>query len=167
MGSFEKFEQYLNDALNHLFDPTYKPPELLWTVTGSNPQQTHRVKAVQAAIIQAIENLKPAADIPPTARIKRLYEVLAYRYLQGLTQDKAAEQLGITPRHLRREQQQATHVLAQQLWEQSHLELPIIDVSSPQETEPTEDTQTNDQPASWRSHRNTIHLLGEKPRGQI
>lgn len=39
MGTFQKFEEYLSDALNRLYDPTYQPPELLWTVAGSNPQQ--------------------------------------------------------------------------------------------------------------------------------
>ncbi|NLE46600.1 MAG: response regulator, partial [Chloroflexi bacterium] len=42
--------------------------------------------------------------------------LLSLRYVQSLTQETAAAQLGITPRHLRREQREAVHILAQRLW---------------------------------------------------
>jgi len=118
MDPFEEFEQHLRDALTQLYDPTYQPPEDLWAVTGCDPQQG--VEPVQAALIRAIEDLKPLPDVPPTARIKRIHDLLSYRYVQDLTQERAAECLGITPRHLRREQREAVHVLARRLWEQSH-----------------------------------------------
>jgi CheY-like chemotaxis protein len=151
MGSFEKFEEYLSDGLNHLYDPAYQPPELLWTVTGDNPHNSKQGgKSVQSAIINAIEGLKPSPDVPRTARIRRIYDVLQYRYLQGLTQEKAAERLNITPRHLRREQQQAIHILAQHLWEQSHLELPLADEPSSAPTDPVA-TEPDEPPTTWRS----------------
>jgi CheY-like chemotaxis protein len=150
MGFFEKFEQYLNDALNHLYDPTYEPPELLLAVLGS-PQYKQGVKPAQEAILKAIEHLKPEADVPQNARSRRFYDLLVYRYVQGLTQEKTAELLNLTTRHLRREQQQAIHVLAQHLWEQSHLELPIDDGPSPQETEPSLNSEPDEGPSSWRS----------------
>ncbi len=61
MDTFEEFKRHLRDALTHLYDPAYRPPELLWAVTGCDPQQG--VEAVQAVIIQAIEDLKPAPDV--------------------------------------------------------------------------------------------------------
>jgi CheY-like chemotaxis protein len=109
-------EQCLQEGLPQLYSPTYQPPELMWLITGSDPGQG--AEAVQAAIIQAIEALRPTPDVPPNARIRRLYQLLSCRYLQGMTQKQTAQRLGITSRHLRREQKQAVYLLAQRLWEQ-------------------------------------------------
>jgi CheY-like chemotaxis protein len=117
MNAFEEFEQSLRDALAHLYDPTHRPPEILWTVTGCDPQQG--LEAIQTLIVQAIEDLKPAPHVPPSARSRRIHGLLSYRYVQDLTQEQSAERLGITSRHLRREQPGAVHALALHLWEQS------------------------------------------------
>ncbi|MEW5956662.1 MAG: response regulator [Chloroflexota bacterium] len=122
METFEEFEKYLQAGLKDLYSPTYQPPPLLWAVTGCNPQQG--VESLQAAIIRAIEALKPAPDVPATAPVRRLYQVLVCRYIQGLTQMQTAQRLNITSRHLRREQQEAVHMLAQRLWEQRQAGLP-------------------------------------------
>ncbi len=60
----------------------------------------------------------PASPLtrPPAARIRRIYALLNYRYVENLSQEGAAERLGITARHLRREQLDALHVLALRLW---------------------------------------------------
>lgn len=119
MATINDVEQYLQEGLPQLYSPTYQPPELMWLVTGSNPGQG--IEAVQAAIIQAIEALRPTPDVPPNARIRRLYQLLSCRYIQGLTQKETAQRLGITSRHLRREQKQAVSLLARRLWEQQPL----------------------------------------------
>jgi CheY-like chemotaxis protein len=151
MGTFEKFEQYLTDGLNHLYDPTYQPPELLWAVIGSQTGQQQGGRTVQEAVFRAIEQLKPATDVPENARSRRFYDLLVYRYLQGLTQEKTAALLHLTTRHLRREQQQAIHVLAQHLWAQSQIEIPIDtdDVQAGLQ-EPDEKIES-DSSASWHS----------------
>lgn len=115
MGAFEEFERHLQDALAHLYDPVYQPQELLWRALGY--REPPSIESLRAAIIQAIEGIRPAPDVPPLARARRLYELLSYRYVQELTQKETAQRLGITPRHLRREQQQAVRLLAQRLWE--------------------------------------------------
>ena len=135
MDKFEEFEQYLRDALAHLHNPAYKPPELLETVTGYNPQQG--LETFQTILIRAIEDLKPASDLPLNARAKRLHQLLSYRYVQVLTQEDTAQRLGITPRHLRREQQQAVHLLARRLWEQRPIEPELQ--STAIEAPPTDD----------------------------
>ena len=117
MDALEALEQDLQDGLTRLYDPQYEPSELLRAAIGCSPE--HATASVQQAIIQAIKEMEPSADVPPTARIRRIFQVLAYRYVQGLTQEEAAERLGITPRHLRREQQQAISVLARRIWARS------------------------------------------------
>ncbi|MEW5720293.1 MAG: response regulator [Chloroflexota bacterium] len=110
----DDLEQDLQNALNRLYDPAYSPSVELRNVLGCNEAGA---AAMQASILRAIQSLAPAPETPPSARSRRIYEVLACRYIQKLTQDETAERLGITPRHLRREQAQAIHVLAQRLWE--------------------------------------------------
>jgi len=113
---FDSFEQQLRDALIHLYDPIYQPPRLLCEVLGY-PGQIG-ASAIQEALLAAITQLKPSPEIPLPARARRMYDLLSYRYVQELTQDETSERLGISSRHLRREQQLAVHALAQRLWEQ-------------------------------------------------
>ena len=116
----EELESQLQDALNHLYDPTYQPAKPLFVLTGNPTGQD--TDALKAAIIQAIEALKPDPETPPDAYSRRVYDLLFYRYIQGLTQEQASERLGITSRHLRRQQQQAVHTLAQHMFGKDKVE---------------------------------------------
>ena len=116
IDSFDTFEQALREAAGHLYDPSYCPPGVLWQTRGCDRAQGP--DALWNAIVRAIKELKPAADVPPAARIRRIYGLLYYRYVENLTQEEVAERLGITARHLRREQMEAIHVLARRLWPQ-------------------------------------------------
>ena len=51
------------------------------------------------------------------ARCQRHYQILSYRYIQQFTQRDVANRLGISPRHLEREQNVAIQALAAQLRE--------------------------------------------------
>jgi CheY-like chemotaxis protein len=115
MITFEDFEQGLHETLNHLYDPVYTPPDGVCTVMGI--EQRSCLQPVQTAVIGAMEAMRPAPNVPPSARSRRIFDVLDCRYLQRLTQDETAERLAITPRHLRREQGQAVNALARQIWE--------------------------------------------------
>lgn len=116
MEAFIAFEQQVREALAHLYDPNFQPAELFCITLGCDQQD--KFYAVKRALHGAIETLKPVQATPPGARSRRLYDLLHYRYIQALTQDETAARLGITPRHLRREQQEAVHALANLLWAQ-------------------------------------------------
>jgi CheY-like chemotaxis protein len=113
MVTIEELEQALREALGHLYDPAFRPAGLLWEATGVEPAAGP--KALSAALRLAIEDLRPDPNVPSSGRLRRLYDILNYRYLQNLTQEETAERLAITSRHLRREQQEATFLLAQRL----------------------------------------------------
>ena len=113
--TFALFEQQLRDSLAQLYHPGYRPPRLLLTTLAVNLQEGP--EALRETLIQAIEALKPAPGTPPSARGGRLYSVLTHRYVEARTQEETADLLSITPRHLRREQQEAIQVLARRLWE--------------------------------------------------
>lgn len=120
MKPFEEFERRLQECLVHLYDPAYRPAQILWTVTDRDWQQG--METIQEVLIEAIQDMKPAPYVPPTARSRRIYGILSYRFVQDLTQEETAERLGITPRHLRREQSEAVQALALRLWEKSRPE---------------------------------------------
>lgn len=125
MNLFADFAQQLHAALTHLYDPRYQPPLLLYQVLGASP--AGGAAAIQQQIIQAIALLEPPPPTPMSARSWRLYHLLTYRYVQELTQEETAQKLAITPRHLRREQQQAIQALAQRLWAQHQLaQIPAV-----------------------------------------
>jgi CheY-like chemotaxis protein/predicted DNA-binding protein (UPF0251 family) len=145
VNTFEAFEENLRDALTHLYDPAYQPPAFLWSSMGYRPQQG--VESIQHTIIQTIENLKPTSEIPSSARSKRFYELLSLRYIQQLTQEETAERLGLTTRHLRREQQQAIHVLARHLWKQRPEEISSPTADHKNETQSLDGTEST----TWRS----------------
>lgn len=129
MITFEEFEKHLHAALVHLYDPLYQPPDFLYNLINPSAMaqfastkavtlvpQSEQTNQFQQAVIAVIDHLRPGPDVPDKARSRRMYELLASRYVQELTQEETAERLGITPRHLRREQQQAVLMLAQKLW---------------------------------------------------
>jgi CheY-like chemotaxis protein len=113
MISFTDFEAEVQNALIHLNDPTHAPGPALARVLHAS-----RSDELRAILIAAIESLQPASNIPTAARAHRLYELLRCRFVQELPQQECSRRLGLSSRHLRREQQSAIHLLAERLWPQ-------------------------------------------------
>lgn len=109
----EQLVESLREALGHLYDPSFRPSEDLWILVRGDSELG--VEWLQRQLIEAIQELKPGSDVPRTARIWRIYGLLHDRYVSKLTQEEAAARLGITPRHLRRQQREAIEALAQRL----------------------------------------------------
>ncbi len=84
--------------------------------------------ALQQLLLDEIETLAGEADVPP-----RFWEVLYFRFVNQLNQDKVAYQFGISVRQLRRLQNNAIEYLAERLWRRFQLEngLPDPPVSNP------------------------------------
>jgi CheY-like chemotaxis protein len=122
MEPFEVFEQSLREMLAHLYDPVFRPPDSLWIHLGLSRDQG--IEAVRDEIVSAVEEMKPNDSVPLTARSWRVYGMLRYRFIEDLPQETAAERLGITARHLRRDIIEAVHALALRIWEKQGRELP-------------------------------------------
>ncbi len=111
----EELPAHLRRALNHLRDPGFLRTSPLATLCGvANRHDTPA--ALRRILIEAINSLKPEAGEPPESRAWRHYEALYYRYVQDSSQLEIADQLGLSPRQLRREYQRALEALAAQLW---------------------------------------------------
>jgi CheY-like chemotaxis protein len=115
MPSEAQFLTDLREALNHLYDPDYLrrcPLASLLGVAGrfDTPAQLQRV------LTDAIKALQPEAGATSAPRGKHSYQLLAYRYLEQYSQQEVADQLDVSVRQLRREQNAALGELAYHLW---------------------------------------------------
>ncbi|MGD0613051.1 MAG: response regulator [Anaerolineales bacterium] len=111
---FNEFENQLQNSLNHLYDSEIEPAEIVFRALGLPTASGS--EAVQKAIKDQIERMKPEEDTPVYANSRKYYELLNYRYVQMLSQEETSYKLGITARHLRRFQHQAVHAMALQIW---------------------------------------------------
>jgi CheY-like chemotaxis protein len=114
MEHAEALDDDLLEALSNLYNPDYEPTELIAAVTGCD--LLAGPTPVQAALLRAIEALKPESPSPYDSHLRRVYEVIHSRFVLKLTQEKTAELLDISVRHLNRVQREAIHTLAQRLW---------------------------------------------------
>ncbi len=116
-SSLDVFISQLQNTLNHFYDPLFHPEDQVFILLDLEPSQG--MDAVRHALRTQIEGMKPDISIPSGAHTPsyRFFEILKQRYLNSVSQDEAAFQLGMTPRNLRRIQHQAVFALAQRIWE--------------------------------------------------
>lgn len=114
--SFRKvFERELQQALLCLYNPAKLKQSPLAELLVSDDQRLSSA-ALSRLLLDAIQALKPAPEIPVSAFVWRLYYVLTYRYLEQSSQKEVAADLALSVRQLRRQEQAAVQVLADYLW---------------------------------------------------
>lgn len=145
MITCEEFEQELREALARLYDPDYQPSETFCALMGCDPRGG--ALAIQTAIIHAIEDLEPPTDTPPTARTRRVFDLLHDRFLLKLTQEETAEYLHVSLSSVQRGQREAIHVLARAIWERSQMQEPPAEEHFQEEPPSVGETHRPD----WRS----------------
>jgi CheY-like chemotaxis protein len=173
MDDFAEFERQVEEALMHMYDPAYHPPESLNLSLRLHLDLHLGLHALQPqefirdALTQAIEQLQPASDVPASARVRRIYDLLDLRYRQEKTQKETALRLGITVRHLRREQQLAIHLLAERLWEPPKAQ-PTVAQPSFHVITSRDSTQAEQDKTDWREQvRREIHVLQSNAPGLL
>ncbi|MBN1402033.1 MAG: response regulator [Anaerolineae bacterium] len=114
MDPLPDLRELLRSALNQLYDPVFLHRSPLVPLFGladkSDPAQ-----ALQSLLTAGIRALKPVKTTPDGCKSRRYYQVLYYRYVQQYTQSDVARKVGLSPRHLRREQEAAIRALADHL----------------------------------------------------
>lgn len=117
---FQAFRKDVQQALTHLYNPDFSPPE---SILQRIPDAEQRPDAWQTLLTQEITSLQPGPDVPMNSRLQRSYDILTMRYIDKLTQEQAAEQLNMSLRSLQRAQRQAILTLVYRLWNRSCQEL--------------------------------------------
>ena len=169
--TLECWEAELRQALSSLHNPEFVPSPHLRAVTGCEDSVDD--DRVRNAILEALDSLKPGPDTPSSARARRIYDVLSFRYLQAMTQEVTAERLGITARHLRREQREAVLVLAKRLLERHEQAISRFHETTPSPGVPPidlpawRDQVRQELAALRRSAPDSVTDVGEAIRGAI
>lgn len=138
----EQFLETLRGALKHLYDPYYLRRSPL-IANFKLQDQPDAIPVLQRILREAIEKLEPAVGAAYSSQAQLVYDLLAYRYVQQFSQDEVANQLGMSVRHLRREQNIATYILAAELWKEYHLGERAFEapVQEPEKNEPDESSE--------------------------
>jgi CheY-like chemotaxis protein len=114
MLSDEQVIDAVQGALRQLYDSQALRSNPLVAALGLADSQI-AASELRQVITEAIHALRPDAAVPPEAGAWRIYEILEYRFLQQMGQIELARQLGLSVRHLRREEHRAIEMLAQAL----------------------------------------------------
>lgn len=120
MTTSDQFLTALRSTLNHLYDPDRLRQSPLAVLFGV-AERFDTPSALQNVLVDAIESLRPTDSSPSSSEAWTTYEVLVYRYVQQLSQQAVADQLGFNVRHLRRKQRAAIETLAWRLWQRYDL----------------------------------------------
>ena len=115
MVTRDEFIGLLRDGLSRLYDADRLRRNPLTTLLGV-ADQPDTAAALRSILADGVDSLKPPSGTPSQSRDWRFYEALFYAYVQQLDQRIVADQLGLSVRHLRREQYTAVEVLADALW---------------------------------------------------
>jgi hypothetical protein len=114
-----QFPQLVKDALSHYWGgPKLSDSPLLGLRTvrrALEEQGGSPTRALQGVLRQAIENLRPEAQLDPSAQEWMLYNILELRFLQGKRVRDIAEKLAISESDLYRKQRVAVEEVARQL----------------------------------------------------
>ncbi|MBC8075625.1 MAG: hypothetical protein H7Y32_06070, partial [Chloroflexales bacterium] len=114
-----QFPQLVKDALSHYWGgPKLSDSPLLGLRTvrrALGDQGGSPTRALQGVLRQAIENLRPDAQLDPSAQEWMLYNILELRFLQGRRIHDIAEKLAISESDLYRKQRVAVEEVARQL----------------------------------------------------
>ena len=106
----------LRDALNNLYDPVQlRHSPLVHRLGLGDQEDTSQV--LQQKLTKTIGEMEPSDEVPSSSRAWRIYELLFCRYVQQLSAAQVSAQLGISERHLRREQNAAIEALGYKLEE--------------------------------------------------
>ncbi len=109
------FEHELRAALTHLYDPAALRDSRLMALLGLETR-ADAIVALRRLLLETIESLKPADDVPAQSRSWRYYHILHGRFTEQLTQFEVGADLGLSVRQLRRQEKRALAVLADLIW---------------------------------------------------
>ena len=93
-----EFVALVRDALEHLYDPAHlsRHPLAAMLLPERLPPGVTTPKALQQALLDAIDDLNPGSALPVGARERRAQQVLELRYVEALPIREAIAELGLS-----------------------------------------------------------------------
>lgn len=99
--NYDLFKREIQRALKQLYDPQVLRKSPLISIFEVD-QQENPASALQKIFFDAIQELKPAKEIPRHAEAWRIYQILSYSYVEQSSQLSVANNMGLSVRQLRR-----------------------------------------------------------------
>lgn len=137
----EQFQEYVQEALAHLYDQSYLQIHPLAALVAEGPVEEARGRALYRILVGVIDQLKPPPEAPTSSPAWRKYRYLVRRYVESATAERVAQELGVTERQARRDHHDAVEAVASILWDR-HVrsrprpwEEPAGDASTPAQPE--------------------------------
>jgi CheY-like chemotaxis protein len=113
----EEFVDRVKEALEHLYDfPFLQRHPLAGRGEAVEGPAGSAAQGLRRELMEAIETLNPGADVPFRAPHARLYNLLHLRYVEGMTVQEAANELGISLRQTYRDLRRGEESVAVVLW---------------------------------------------------
>ncbi len=114
---YREFASLVREALAHLYDISFLNRHPLSTVLAPDARPGAGGQHVHRALLEGIEQLRPPERVSPASNAWRPYLALSLRYAEEKTMDHIAQELGLSPRQLRREHARGLDMLTTLLWE--------------------------------------------------
>lgn len=116
--SREQFTRWVQDALNRLYDSPYLQTHPLGEILyRDGPRPLQYSQQIRKTLMDAIEELRPPANVPAQSPDWRAYRILEMRYIGGFPPQEVMHQLGLARSQYFREQARALEGLTNMLWE--------------------------------------------------
>ncbi len=111
----EAFVEALRYALLNLYDPARLRTSPLLALFELE-KRNNPIGALRQVLVEAVQALRPRADVPLQSNAWRFYQVLTYRYVEQTNARLVASNLGLSERQFRRAERDAEEQLADYLW---------------------------------------------------
>ena len=114
----DEFVEQVKQVLAHLYDFSYLQRHPLARLPGMSAQAANELPGQQLRrqVISAIEALDPGQGVGFRSPRGRLYNLLNLRYLEDLSVQEAAREVGVSERQAYRDLQHGAEVVATILW---------------------------------------------------
>jgi CheY-like chemotaxis protein/transposase len=118
MGPPRAFIEQVKGALDHLYDLDHlqRYPVVRGGKSPAEPSVEIGGQRLRQELAAAVETLNPGAGVPFRAPHARLYNLVRLHYVQGMTVQEAARELGISIRQAYRDLRRGEKSVAAALW---------------------------------------------------
>ncbi len=108
MLNTDEFSIQIRRAMENLHDFAYlERLPIVRAMSSSDRTAEQSVRRLRSELLDIIDRLKPADDVPARSKGRRPYELLYGRYVQCMSTEELVQDLAISLRQLRREQKRA------------------------------------------------------------
>jgi len=132
-STHEDFTAWVHDALNHLYDSAYLQTHPLANALLKEPATgLPRSQELRRILLEAIESMRPTANVPARSSDGRAYRILELRYLEDRSPTDVMQQLALAKSQYFREQARVLEAVTTVLWDrwQAALQEPLTGLAA-------------------------------------